>query len=589
MSVTTVVVVGTSRPQALVVAVGGDQTTQLRFFDEAFITNFNPPEPDQWPTTEQPRRWSKSTWRISWPNAGRGWWISHISINTTPRPSDNPALIDFVSPNIRGVTLPNAVRHMQLLTRSRNETPVVSAQMTPLIIAGDNRDLGIVVTQIGLTPLGQITRLQLIIALCVLCLVVGLTSKILLPTYWWIVLIINNVLILITQQTHAEWWLVHTHTLLAGSLVGSVFLSLPFFKKLPSTDALILGVMGSGIAAQLTLINSPWLRSSDILMHIRMLNQVLSGNLLFTAQLPCEAGGQVAPYPIISYLLATPFAIWSNERWWHMAVLQSGAFIAHGFAILYATQVLRSYRLSPYLLAIWAAIALSSPFLIRALHIGEVSNAWAHALYIIAVMSWFDQRHDWRTRLLLSTLVMMTHTGITITYLATMAIFVGWQWFVERKFPRTPAFIVAASAGIGGLLYYSQYVVTVLGSPDIAGCPPNYPIAVRFSTVADMWVWPLVISALGGFWMSMRTSMRHLIVIGVGAAGVALAMLLVRDQTVRWALALTPFVALSASIWLWHIAHKYSAGRILAISIVLFSIWTIYVDRWEQVIRYLHD
>ena len=589
MSVATVVIAGSMRPAPVIVAVGGDQVTQLRYLDEPFLSNFNPPEPDTWPTDEQPRRWSKSVWRISWPNAGHGWWISHMSINTTPRPNDNPAQLEFVTPHMSGVVLPNATRHIQLLTQSINETPVVSARMTPLNITGDNRDLGIVMTQIGLTPLGSIIRVQLMIAVLALCLIVGLTSRIMVPDFWWIGLVICNTLVLLTLNTHAEWWLIHTHTVITSSLIGMLFLVIPFSKKRIGQHASIWGMIGIGVAAQLTILNSPWLRSSDVAMHIRMLNHVLQGDLLFTAQLPCEAGGQLAPYPIISYLMAAPLAIISDERWWHLALLQSGAIIAHAVAIFYAARVLHHYRLSPLQLMFWSGLAFSSPFLLRALHIGEISNAWAHALYITAVMSWFDPARHWRSRLLLSTLVILSHTGITITYLTTMATYVVWQWASTRTPPRTTVMVMIASVAIGGVLYYSQFVTTVLGSPIIAGCPPQYPLAVRYSTIGDGWEWAIVISALGGIGLSNRGLIRQIIGIGCGAAVIALAMLLIRDQTVRWALALVPFVALSASFWLMQIAKKQVAGRIFAISTLLFSVWIVYAERWEQVVRYLHD
>ena len=589
MSVATVVIVGIMRPAPLVVAVGGDQTTQLRYFDDPFITNFNPPEPEQWPTDEQPRRWSKSTWRISWPNAGSGWWISHISVNTTPRPSDNPAQLEFITPHMSGVVLPNAIRHIQLLTQSINETPVVAARMTPLTIAGDNRDLGIVVTQIGITPLGGIVRMQLMIALIALSFVVGLASRIVTPRFWWIGLIVSTLLVLVTIHTHTEWWLIHTHTIVASSLIGVLFLVVPFINKHAPPNATIWSIVGIGVTAQLTILSSPWLRSSDVAMHIRMLNQVLRGDMLFTAQLPCEAGGQQAPYPIISYLMVAPFASISDERWWQFALLQSGAVIAHACAVLYAAKVLQRLQLTPLQMVFWSGFAISSPFLLRALHIGEISNAWAHALYLVAIMSWFDPQRDWRTRLLLSTLVILTHTGITITYLASVATYTIWQWVSTRTLPRTSIMVLATSIGIGGIIYYSQFIATVLGSPVIDGCPPQYPLAVRYSTIGDGWVWPVLISAACGMGLSIGSRTRQLLLVGFGAAIIALAMLLVRDQTVRWALALTPFVALSASIWLAAIAQKRWSGRVLAVSMLLFGVWMIYVERWAQVVRYLHD
>jgi hypothetical protein len=589
MSVVTVVVVGTSSPTTLSVAVGGDQTTQLRYFDEPFITNFNPPEPEEWPTSEQPRRWSKSNWRISWPNAGLGWWISHISVNTTPRPPDAPAQIEFSSPHISGVVLPNAIRHLQILTRSTDETPLIAARMTPLSIKGDNRDLGIVITHIGITSLGRTIRVQLMLALLACFVMVSLVSRILVPQFSWMGLLIINLLIISTVHTYAEWWLVHTHTLLISSLIGISLLAVPLCKKSSTISILTLSVIASVVVAQLLLINSPWLRSSDISMHVRMLNQVMRGELLFTAQLPCEAGGQMAPYPIISYLLATPLALWSTERWWHIAVLQSGAIIAHAIAVFYASTVLIQHRLSTRQLLFWVGFAITSPFLMRAIHIGEMSNAWAHALYIIAVLSWFDQRADWRIRWLLGFVVVLTHTGITITYLATMATYVAWQWYTEKKFPLQTLLVIGASVSLGGALYYSQFIATVFNSVSIPGCPPNYPIAVRFSTIGDGWVWPLIISALGGLGLSTSHTVRRIIVVGIGAAVVALVLLLIRDQTVRWALALVPFIALSASLWLGYIAQKQRAGRIFALSAFMLGVWMIYHERWEQLFRYLHD
>lgn len=585
----TVIVVVTARPPAVSIAVGGDSTSQLRYFDEPFINQFNPPEPATWPTAETPRRWSKSSWSISWPNAGNGWWISHIHVNTTPRPDENPAQIEFTTPHMSGVVIPNAIRHIQLLTHSRNDTPTVVARMTPLIIQGDNRDLGIVMTRIGITPLGHILRLQLIITLVVVFIIVGLTSRIFLGDTWWIGVIIGSVLVWQTTHTMAEWWLVHTHTVLASCILSLICLALPFISKRLNLHASLFGIVGIVGVAQLIIVNSPWLRSSDVLMHIRMLNQVLTGDVLFTAQLPCEAGGQIAPYPVISYVLAAPFALLSNERWWQLAVLQSGATIAHALAVFYGAHVLRQYRLSTYQLICWGGFAIASPFLLRAIHIGEISNAWAHALYLVAVMSWFDQQRDWRVRLLLSMLVILSHTGMTITYLATMATYVVWMWMRTRTFPHIPFLVVLVSTIICGFIYYSQFIPSVLQSPTIAGCPPNYALAIRFGAISNGWVWPLIIAGLCGFGLSTQPAFRTLIVIGCGATLIALTMLIFRDQTVRWALAFTPFVAMSASIWLHRLAQKSLSGKVMSISIVLFGIWLILYERWEQVVHYLHD
>lgn len=588
MIVTTACVIGLTTPVAYEIAVGGDRVSQLRYLDEPFIANFNPPEPAEWPTSEQPRRWSKSDWRISWPNAGQGWWISHISVNTTPRPADNPAQIEFTVPHMSGVVVPNAVRTLHLLTKSIDETPRVEARMNALAIAGDNRDLGIVVTHIGITSLGTIIRSQLMLALVLFGALFAVTLRVIMREYWWSGTSVLFVLLALSTYTHAEWWLVHTHTVIASTGIG-LLLSAATMRWTNPHDRALLSVIGMSVVAQLILLNSPWLRSSDISMHVRMFNQVLTGDMLFTAQLPCEAGAQEAPYPVIAYLIAAPFGALLNERWWHIAVLQSGSIVLHSIALWYTGRILSREMSQPsQVVLIWGIFAASSPFLVRALHIGEISNTWAHALYLVAVMSWFDTRSDWRVRGGLSLLVLLSHTGITITYLATMLVFCAWKWREHRRVPLHDLLILTSSLAIGGMIYYSQFLTTTVAGVAVAGCPPNYPIAVRMSTVANDWAWPLFISGMVGLMIPASVRTRQWVMMGIGAAILSIALLLFRDQTVRWALAVTPFVALPASFILIGFMRRQRAGKIMALCVILLSIWMIYAMRWEYVRVYLH-
>ena len=586
---TTAVIVAITHPQTVIVPVGGDKQTLLRGYDEPFLINMNPAEPDEWPTDEHPRRWSKSSWGIQWPNAGSGWWIGQITINTTPRPAQDLATIAFTTPHMNKVVIPNAVRHLQLLVKSHGETPSILARMPPLAIAGDNRDLGIVITEIGLRPLTDVLRVQRMIAVAAALLLFALVASTFTACWWSVLQLIGCLVIVYSNAFYEEWWLVHTHTFIICAIIGIGICCIPKLLRQVKIDDRIGCIVGASIASQLLLLNSLWLKSSDVLMHVRMLNDVMLGKLYFTAQLPCEAGGQFTPYPIISYLIAAPIAALSDERWWHIAVLQNGGIFVNALAVLYMIRICRQYNFKPQTLLIMTLFTVNNMFLMRALHIGEISNSWAHGLYIIAVLSWFDQRTTMSLRVLMAALVMLTHTGIIITFLTTLGVYSLFKWVTERKTPIHEMLALAIATSIAATLYFSQFATLLWNNPGIPNCPPNYPLTVRFSTITDNWPWTLVIAGMLGVFFNVRTPIRTMLIIGFSAAIMAWAMLLFRDQTVRWAIALVPFVALSASLWLTNVTRRAWAGTLVAYTTVLYTIWLIYCERWVYLMNYLHN
>ena len=62
--------------------IGGDPVTLRRGLDEPFLTGFWGAEPEQFnATTAVAYRWTTPSWRITWPMAGRGWFISASSFD----------------------------------------------------------------------------------------------------------------------------------------------------------------------------------------------------------------------------------------------------------------------------------------------------------------------------------------------------------------------------------------------------------------------------------------------------------------------------------------------------------------------------
>jgi hypothetical protein len=76
--------------------------------------------------------------------------------------------------------------------------------------------------------------------------------------------------------------------------------------------------------------------------------------------------------------------------------------------------------------------------------------------------------------------------------------------------------------------------------------------------------------------------------VGFGMALLSIAVLLVRDQTVRWGIAVAPFIALAISHhWSW--VRRYGvAARLMYASAILYVVWNFYTGTWQRIISYLH-
>lgn len=566
------------------VDIGGDSATGLRNLDTPYVDGFWPVEPRPWDPLQGPAlRWSHTTWQIQWPHAGVGWWVAGMRIDLSGRAQTAPAMVTWQTPALPVQSLAPGARIYQMLVKHyANDTPLIHATVTPFRSGNDTRELGIAVTHITLSALpGRLPGLD-VVWLCI-TLVWG----------WWL-------------TTSYRWWRV---AFLLGCI--AVYAVHPEWVRLHSTVGVILttGAIGTGLIlkrylahhwyglqfalfcgwGQLLALWSPWLRSSDIAMHVRMLKQVMTGQLFLTAQLPCEAGAYISPYPPMTYLLLAPFASISNDGNFQHILLMSVATVLNCVAVIYMGNVLLPAPRYQRYLGWFVLLACVNYPLFRATHIGELSNAIAHGIVTIALISWVDPRTSIWLRMMLSSMALLSHTGNSLTFVLTVVLLAGI--ICLRKWQRPTlgllkAWIVPISFAV---LYYSNYTFLLGQAPGYAECPPYIPLTVRIWGLRDVVPFVLIAIAAIGLWF-LPISHRYTVVwAGIGAAIISAGMVLVTTQTVRWGISVIPFLALPCALLLATLWRRGYAARIMTSIGVCAYAWMLYGDIWRRIIIYLHD
>ncbi len=575
--------------------IGTDRTNQRIALDQPFLGGFWPAEAPTGSAVGTPKyRWTRPEWEVLWPHFGRGYWVVKVSFK---KPSDTSlAQRNFQLSNagIHHITWDGEVRHIQALVSAEDtDTPVLRGQLNALTSAGDRRALGVIATQAVIQP--AITPLvprpwQLGALWCVIGLLLANVTG--LPRWIAVIAVIGTSGILaVSQLHHPVWWALHSPAVVgAFALAGVAVLGYRLAGRgTPQPiPAPIWGIFVALAAVQLVWFWSPWLIASDIRMHIRLFGQATHGDLWLTAVLPCEAGGTVAPYPPLIYLGLAPLGLLFRETHQLIPAWYAAAVILHSAAIWYWGSILSSQATTRPLASVFVIVASLSTLWWNSVHIGEMTNAWGHALFMIAMGSWLDVRASTLQRGTWSIIAMLSHSGIALTYALSIAVLVIVLTLTTRHIAwRMVTIHMAIGVGIV-VFFYSGYMALFNQAPAPAGCPPTFPILMRYAVIPTSY--PLF--GLAFLAVTLLRSRHHALftwyAVGIGMALLSLAVLLVRDQTVRWGIAVTPFIALAVSQH-WHWTRHYGVvARIMYASAILYTVWSFYTGAWQRIISYLH-
>jgi hypothetical protein len=388
----------------------------------------------------------------------------------------------------------------------------------------------------------------------------------------------------------ALWWMVHTISLLQSLGIASIAAVVIIFLIHPGTRDSVRWwcVITAAIFVPLLATQSPYMHTSDSAMHVRMLFDVMRGNVYQLAELPCEASAYTVPYPPLTYLLAAPLSLGTWDRATATHVLMAGAQIAHVAALVYLARIaFPSRRITSSQIFFLFLAAWSMPFL-QSVHIGELSNAWGHVLFVAAIAAWFDDQLPRQLKGFFFLAALTVHTGVALSFGMTLG-FVGILVYWQNR--RIPWFLIVLSVGsivCAFLFYYSGYG-SLIGQPlKYPGCPPHAAILARMAQISS--ILPLLfvgIACFGAFLLpSQRT--KTLVLSAILVALLSIGVLLLRDQTVRWGMAFFPFGALAGSFLLVSFGRIGQAGRYFRIAL-LGTILSLTVGQlWERIYSYLH-
>jgi hypothetical protein len=573
-------------PATITLPVGGDPITGMRDYDDPYLAGFWPAEPRPWqPAMGTALRWSNADWQIHWPHAGSGWWLMQFRTDLSGKPAHTPTQLTWHNPAIGTTTLPPDQRITRVLVHNnQNDTPQINVSTEIFHPDGDARTLGIAVTAIQLQPLGILWRPTLLLAF----LLVSLFGR------WLINHRIGNLIPFVTGIVwicFPAWIALHSELLITLSVcswgigAGMGWIAQRWQYDIQAIARIVVGM----VSVQLLALWSPFTNSSDIAMHVRMLNQVISGQLLLTAQLPCEAGAYISPYPPLTYILMAPLALFSHDSSYQRLLLTGGAVILQAIALCYSYNVLRQTPLPFRAGILFLVLAFINAPLIRAIHVGELSNAWGQSIAVIAMSSWIDRHATRQRQIIWTTMALLSHTGVSVSLSMMLGIFAGLQFINNRHIPR---WLIWSSIGVAMMVvgvYYSNYAFLVGQAPGYAGCPPVIPIALRFGSIGN--VFPAIIMCWAGIGLFLlpKSLLRTWLWAGLGAALLSIILLLIATQTVRWSIAVAPFVALAAAYGL-HKMWRYGwASKVVVITTLGWYGLFWYSELWQRIMVYLHD
>jgi hypothetical protein len=607
--------------------IGGNQRTLRQQYDTPFLRGFNASEPPSLYDTPTitPYRWAEDRATIVLPGLGGQRWRLAIRA-ASGRPDGSPIesrWSDGSSTQALSIAAAPQVYYLAAATdmagdlRLHLETPTLDAPADP-------RRLGLVVYQVGVEPLagpylpapgllgllaGALALLYLLArrlalgprgALALALAMAAVVAAALATTRMGLALLAPT-LVPIGLGCYALG--------LLGSRIYQHLLAPPLGQPGQPHRPLIVALVMLALALRLGGMLHPYAIFSDARLNTHNLTGVIQGTLLFTEALPSEAGGGEAPYPPGHYLIVAPLQllIAPGEAALHTLEKLANA-LADSLVVGLLWHMLRRGGYGERAALLGAALYVLPGPLLKSLSVGEFANVFGQALALplLAYLALSARRLATPRGLAglaaLLALALLGHLGVTIS-LAGMLAALGLIWLAR------PATRPAAGAlAIGGLLagalvalcYYAPLADVLLarvGAPAAATAPRTLADELNLTRVLHVQALLVALGAIGGLAALRPAAWRHawpqpalgaLLLAWWAGTLLSLGLLLFASQGVRWQAFFYPALCLGAGPALARLWACGRAGRLAALTLVVFLLGD-GLEFWvHQIYTYLH-
>ena len=583
-------------PYSFTLDIGGGPGS--RVYDEPYLlSGFNDdPEPD--PGTEPPGafRWAFEEARLVFPGLGRGVYAATLRVatarpGTAPTPShwrSNGAPLSTIpiglAPRFYHVLLPSEGPHLDL----RMSTPPFGApgDPRPLAFGADVLHVAALAPAAPAWPVLGWLASSVALAYRLLRrggigsrLAAGIGLGLVAVLVWWLAwerLSLTGFAPRLCGVLLAGYLLSSFLSSVLSSLGAAVGLSLaPREARMLTTLVVLAWIIRLG-----GLLH-PQAYTSDLGLHMHNLEGVVRGEIIFTEDLPSEAGGGPAPYPPAQYVMLAPWRLLASTRLLTMA----GNTLADSLVIVALGLLLHAAGAPLPEMVFGAALYLFATPLLISLSVGEMANVWGQALVgplALVILRWQQAPPGRRPDLLMvvaMSVVLLGHFGVFLSLLIFLAAYSGLLLIL-----RGPFLHFATLAGLAvlmvTLLYYGAFMTILVGRGG-AGVPFGWgrlrdELAGALGLVGS--VGPLLsILGLAGLILLVRDMRLHgttgaalgpLLVAWCLSTIVSLGSLLWTQQALRWEAFLFPALALCGGVALAGLHRRGRLGMALAYALL---------------------
>ena len=614
-------------PYAYQIDIGGNQQTLRQHDDDPYIDNFNAPEPPRLYTYKNhdviPFRWSKDHSTIKIPGLGGRRW--NVEVKASSGRLDKNAVTSRWSDggNAVAVTV-NALPQLHRFVAEVDAAGDLTLQFDtpPLDAPNDPRSLGMVLFRVMVDQGGgphlpaprQLALLAATLALahalmrrlCV-CPRAALAGSIGLAAI--------AAALLIRERTTLTLIAPRLPLILAGGYGLTLILD-PLLTRLlarwrlpgaygESVRLVVLPIAGLIVVALLLRLGGvlhPHARSSDDGLNTNNLLGFTRGEVYFTEGLPAESGGGPAPYPPGQYIVFAPAQLLVPDGFpAHRIFMRIANALWDSLTVGLLWYVLRrsGYRQRTALLG--AALYVLPPPILASLSVGEFANIFGQgmALLLLAFLALhardLQRPHMFALGVIVLALPLLSHLGVTISLVCLLG-YLGLIWALHPEHRRATVALIGAGIIVGALLavfFYAPFADILRERFGRAPSPATSPALTFMQKLNSQWrlayrlgIEPLLVTtgAVGAILTAFRArhwpythprpALGSLLMAWWGGTLLSLGLLVFASQGVRWQAFFYPVLCFGSGPALAQIWPRGRAGRLVALTLVGFVIWS---------------